>query len=311
MLAHGILDISMYQIKLFLALAEERNFTRVSVLFHITQPTLSKRISQLEQSLNMQLFIRKSRPIQLTTEGQALYTGWKGLHQHFEDAITEAEQCRYQRLNRLVVASPDSGNHLIALPQASKLMLDRFPEMEISMRYLSFSDWRGKVLSGEVDVMLTSLFETEELDEQFAWQMIRPFPKGVCMLRGNPLASRSEIQLEELKNARFVMNSPTESPEYTRFVHKICQEHGFSPIVARYAPNPSNLLNSLHYEDEVTVCDLLLRDIDNPLYAFVPLAGIESALVAVWRTGNHSHYLQPLLELLEVHHRDLEERVAK
>ncbi|MCD7947169.1 MAG: LysR family transcriptional regulator [Oscillospiraceae bacterium] len=311
MLAHGILDISMYEIKLFLALAEERNFTRVSVLFHITQPTLSKRISQLEQSLNMQLFIRKSRPIQLTAEGQVLYAGWKGLHQHFEAAITDAEQCRHQRTNRLVVASPDSGNHLIALPQVSKLMLDRFPALEISMRYLSFSDWRGKVLGGEVDVMLTSLFETEELDEQFSWQVILPFSKGVCMLRGNPLAGRSEIRLEELQDARFVMNSPTESPEYTRFVQRICQAHGFSPVVARYAPNPSNLLNSLHYEDEVTVCDLLLRDIDNPLYAFVPLTGIKSALVAVWRTGNHSQYLQPLLELLEVHHRDLEERVAK
>jgi len=305
MLVHGILDISMHQIKLFLALAEERSFSRVSTMFHITQPTLSKRIAQLEQSLNMQLFFRKSRPIQLTPEGQALYSGWKDLHQLFEAAITAAEQSRREATDRLVVASPDSGNHLVALPPVTKLMLDRFPDLELSMRYLSFSAWRSKILSGEISVMLTSLFEAEALDEQFSWQVIQQFPKGACMLRNHPLAGRDEIQLEELKDYKFVMNSPTETPEYVKFVQAICGEHGFIPKVARYAPNPSNLLNNLHHEDEVTICDILLRDIDNPLYAFVPLAGIQSGLIAVWRSENQSRFIQPLLEMLKAHHQTL------
>ena len=56
----------------FLMLAKEGNITRAANRLHITQPTLSRQLSELEKELNTQLFIRGKRSIILTESGQLL-----------------------------------------------------------------------------------------------------------------------------------------------------------------------------------------------------------------------------------------------
>lgn len=58
-------------IRYFLAVAEQRNFTRAAEVLHVSQPTLSQQIRQLEDTLRTQLFDRSGRTVQLTDAGQA------------------------------------------------------------------------------------------------------------------------------------------------------------------------------------------------------------------------------------------------
>lgn len=53
----------------FLAVAREQNFTKAAEILHISQPTLSKQMMDLEAQLDKQLFIRGHRKITLTDEG--------------------------------------------------------------------------------------------------------------------------------------------------------------------------------------------------------------------------------------------------
>lgn len=56
----------------FLVIANEKNFTKASQLLHITQPTLSRQIAQLEKELGTKLFIRNNHNISLTEDGLIL-----------------------------------------------------------------------------------------------------------------------------------------------------------------------------------------------------------------------------------------------
>ena len=56
----------------FIIVAKEGNITRAAERLHITQPTLSRQLSDLEKELNTQLFIRGKRSIVLTESGQLL-----------------------------------------------------------------------------------------------------------------------------------------------------------------------------------------------------------------------------------------------
>ena len=56
----------------FLVIANEKNFTKASQLLHITQPTLSRQIAQLEKELGTKLFIRNNHSISLTEDGLIL-----------------------------------------------------------------------------------------------------------------------------------------------------------------------------------------------------------------------------------------------
>src|ERR1700749_3885116 len=58
-------------IRYFLAVAEHRNFTRAAEALHVSQPTLSQQIKQLEDTLRVQLLDRSRRAIQLTDAGVA------------------------------------------------------------------------------------------------------------------------------------------------------------------------------------------------------------------------------------------------
>lgn len=60
-------------IRYFLAVAEQGNFTRAADVLHVSQPTLSQQVKQLESSLNAQLFDRSGRTVTLTDAGMA----WK------------------------------------------------------------------------------------------------------------------------------------------------------------------------------------------------------------------------------------------
>ena len=73
-----IMYVEFRLLKYFLAVAREENITKAANVLHITQPTLSRQLAQLEEDLNVKLFIRGKRSIVLTNEGmlKKLSTWW-------------------------------------------------------------------------------------------------------------------------------------------------------------------------------------------------------------------------------------------
>lgn len=65
-------EMEIRVLKYFLMVAREENFTRASELLHITQPTLSRQMMQLEEELNVQLFVRDKHSVSLTEDGMLL-----------------------------------------------------------------------------------------------------------------------------------------------------------------------------------------------------------------------------------------------
>ena len=56
----------------FLMVAREENITKAAQLLHVTQPTLSRQLMQLEEELGVKLFQRRNHSITLTEEGMLL-----------------------------------------------------------------------------------------------------------------------------------------------------------------------------------------------------------------------------------------------
>lgn len=296
------LDVSIADIKLFALLAEEKNFSRVALLASMSQPTLSRRISQMETTLGMRLIDRDSRPVRLTDEGSTFYHGCKQLLAQFDSTLQMARSSARSSRNALSVAAVDSGNEIISLPSISRSILIDRPGMDITMSYLPFSAWRARMLSGEIDVYLTAQFETLDLPPSLTWEQITVCSKDVVMLESNPLAARPSIRFEDLKDQYFVMTSPDESAAYVRYVTGLCAEHGFRPSIARYVPHASNLIAGLRRANEVIICDMFLKDLDNAALRRFPLPGVTSGLVAVWREDSRNANISLFIDYLRRHY---------
>jgi DNA-binding transcriptional LysR family regulator len=81
------MNISTRELRAFIALAEVRNFTRAASVCHLSQSAFSSLIRQLEQSLEVRLFDRSTRHVELTVEGQEFEVAARRVLAEFETAV--------------------------------------------------------------------------------------------------------------------------------------------------------------------------------------------------------------------------------
>jgi DNA-binding transcriptional LysR family regulator len=66
------MNVSLHQLKVFIAVARERSFTRAAHEFDLTQSAVSRCVRELEEALDLKLFDRTTRQVELTTAGASL-----------------------------------------------------------------------------------------------------------------------------------------------------------------------------------------------------------------------------------------------
>ncbi|MDR1027849.1 MAG: LysR family transcriptional regulator [Clostridiales Family XIII bacterium] len=295
---YGMLDVSLYQIQIFLAVAEERNFSHAADTMNIAQPALSKRIKSLEESVGVELFDRGKRPVELTPAGEALYKQLQPLARRIETALSSVRDESRRNLSRLSVGLLDSGKQLSFFHKAGELLETETPGLTFSWEYIAFDKWKGMLNTGCLDIMMMLRMAESEFESDWSWVRIMEVPKLVCMLKTNPLSEKERITYEDLRSQRFVMNPPKIMPMYYRFVREQTMLHGgYEPTVARFSPNPHSLIANIKYDDEVAFCDMYHRDADSDFIRCFELPATKSGLDAIWRKDNRNPHIERYLEL--------------
>ena len=85
-------DVSLLQIQVFLAVAEQHSFSKAAEQVNLEQSTVSRRIGVLERELGVRLFRREERPVGLTEAGELLYSRWRPLLAAFEQYVQVLER---------------------------------------------------------------------------------------------------------------------------------------------------------------------------------------------------------------------------
>jgi DNA-binding transcriptional LysR family regulator len=295
---YNILDISIYQIELFFAVANERNLSDVALKMNITQPALTKRIQSLEGVLGVTLFDRDKRPIELTEAGRYLAEQWRPLSKQFEISAGFARGMQEELSSRLMIGLLLSGKPLPVVQRAGKRLQQEHETVSFSWEYKPYGRWRSAIAEGEVDVMFVPRMEEPTFESDWAWTRVMEVAKLVCMLRSNPLSTREDIRYEDLRTQHFVVNSPKVMPIHYKFICQQMAKHGFEPTVARYSNDPNDLIGCLEHDDEVVVCDMYLRDSDSEHIKCFPLPDTFSGLDAVWLKNNANPHIHVYLDLL-------------
>ena len=108
-------------LRYFLAVAREENMTEAANVLHVTQPTLSRQIADLERELGVELFERTNRSCVLTSDGMRL-------RQRAEEIVSLVEQTESELADRELGIA---GNIRIGAGEtkAMRLVLDTFAEL--------------------------------------------------------------------------------------------------------------------------------------------------------------------------------------
>ncbi|AZK47620.1 LysR family transcriptional regulator [Paenibacillus lentus] len=147
-------NVELYRI--FLHTARLGNLTKAAQQLHITQPSVSYAIKQLESRLEVKLFDRLSKGVQLTPEGSALL---EYVEQSF--ALLQAGEQKIANLKKLssgelrVGASGPMFKHLL-LPALDHFHV-RYPDVRIRLSQAKSSDIQHQLIEGQIDIGLVHL----------------------------------------------------------------------------------------------------------------------------------------------------------
>ncbi len=184
-------------LRYFLAVVYEENISRAAETLHITQPTLSRQLMQLEDELGTQLFVRGKSKISLTNEGMLL----KRRAQEIIDLTDKTEQEFLQPSERIAGIIDIGGGETYTMRYMAECM-KTFHEMYPQVSYHLFSgnadDVKEKLDNGLIDIgLLTEPVDIEKYDyirlpQKDIW--------GVLMRKDHPLANKEFIEPQDLKN---------------------------------------------------------------------------------------------------------------
>ncbi len=116
------------QLKSFIAVAQARNFTKAAEQMHIAQPSLTKQILQLEEELGIALFVRDTRPIQLTLAGERFYED--AIAGRLEQTRASARRIGLGTRQRLIIGFVASALYA-ALPTIIRRLRTIRPDLDI------------------------------------------------------------------------------------------------------------------------------------------------------------------------------------
>ena len=194
--------MEMHQIRYFLAVADELNFSRAAAKCNVTQPALSRAIQQLEVELGGQLIHRERHLTHLTDLGQMVRPHLEMVHGAAVTAKRLAQDVsQLKRVPlKLGIMSTISPDEIVDLITALK---SRHKGLELRLCDASAVELRDRLLAGSLEVVIYAL-PGQDADERthimplFREQMV------IAVNRDHRLASESNFPVEELKGESYI-----------------------------------------------------------------------------------------------------------
>lgn len=252
--------MELRQLRYFIAVAEELNFSRAAKRLHITQPPLSMQIQNLENELEVVLFNRTNRSVELTEAGIRFYQDIVKIIDSLESSIENVKRIHRGKLGSLRVGFVGSATYDI-LPAVLRDFRQQYPDVQVHLSELSTPAQLEALRQNEIDV---GVLRPPVPGDTLHTEIVSIDPCVLAVPKQHPLLELKEVTLAELKPYPFVLLSPKTWPGlYTEILglcHPIIQQEAleFQTVIGLVAAGigiaivPRSAMN-LHTQEVVYI----------------------------------------------------------
>jgi DNA-binding transcriptional LysR family regulator len=193
--------LDAHQLNVFLTAAQTLNFTVAAKQLHMSQPSVSQHIRELENYFDTPLFIREGRRIFLSDAGRALIP----MAQQLVKASVRIEETMHSLRTEvyghlMVGCSATSGKYI--LPFLLAEFLKRHPKVEATCHVSSRAISLQMLCDGQVHLAVAS---ANDFCQEVEFQKLISDPVVLITPLGHPWAARGEIEPDQLLGERFIM----------------------------------------------------------------------------------------------------------
>ncbi|MCX8585374.1 LysR family transcriptional regulator [Gilliamella sp. B3023] len=194
------MNISIKQLRAFLALAETENFTRASEVVNLSQPAFSALIATLEQEVGFRLFDRDTRKVQLNIDGLHFIELARNLIHNYDNTIREIK--RY--------SSGEEGSVTVAvlpslavkwLPQVINKFNEENPKIRVDILDTQWDRCLHAIIDNTADLAVAA--GTPTLKDIHADLLFSDEFYLICH-KDNVLAQKKSVELKELEGHNFI-----------------------------------------------------------------------------------------------------------
>src|SRR5215471_11684507 len=157
--------MELRHLRYFIAIAEELSLRRAAHRLHVSQPALSRQISDLEDELGVELFTRNSRGVELTEAGRVFLIGGRRVLAAAKQAAEQAQEAAKGERGRLVIGS--LGAAIISfLSGVLSRFREQHPLVDVTVLQMNNREQVDAVLNGSITLGIGYYSYALEEDEE-------------------------------------------------------------------------------------------------------------------------------------------------
>ncbi|KOO46081.1 LysR family transcriptional regulator [Priestia koreensis] len=240
------------QLRYFCTIVEEKQITRAAKKLHMAQPPLSQQLKQLESELEVTLFERNGRLMEVTECGLVLYTKAKKILADLDETVVEVKST--DEGLKGVVAVGASKSCFSYLPARIKAFRETYPLVTFQLREGDTFHISELLKTRAIDLAVTRL-PLESSDHEFS--MI-PLPKEsyvfvIPQSWWQLVSKKTSVQMKEIQDFPLLLLHRINGKGQFEMIVNECKRHGFKPNVILECPDASMILSLVESEVGATI----------------------------------------------------------
>lgn len=258
------------QVKCFLEVAKYLNFTNAAKVLYVSQSHISRQISSFEEEIGVPLFIRNTKGVRLTEQGQMLAELLSDMSEDWKKALTNARNSIKKYSGSITIGCTiyNKSNSYISR------LLAEFREHHSQIQIIKERNTQKKLINGLYDDYYDAILIA---DHDVHWQNgLAPLTLfysqvGIVIHRSHPLFRKKDLSLKDFSESVFLRYKPAEIPLESDYLYQLCQYYGFEPHIAAQYEDFEDFLFAIENGDGVSLIYEENEIIANVNLRFIPI----------------------------------------
>ena len=239
------------RLRYFVVVAEEGHVTRAAEKLGMQQPALSLQIKAVEHELDVQLFRRVPRGVELTSAGEALLSEAKALLAQHDRAVETTRRAARGAQGRLCVGMTPTAPFHPLVPRAIRAYRDSFPLVSLALEEGLTNELIERFAKDQMDVAFFVRASSVQVDTLVVRTLLEE-PMIAALPSLHPLAQKRRsptVYLRDLASDPFILIGPPGTTIHDGTV-AACRAAGFNTRVGQQAPRITSTLGLVAVADQ-------------------------------------------------------------
>lgn len=237
--------MELRHLRQFVAVAEEGHITRAAERLGLQQPPLSQRIKAIEDELNVQLFRRKPRGVELTEAGRVFLERARATLAHYDGSFEATRSAARGEQGRLCIGVQPTTIFHPFVPSVIRAFRTAYPQVSVTLDECLRAEAIERLHNRQLDIA----FFRSGMDDQEDFlvysllneSMVVALPSDHSLARGERRAA--SLSLKDLADEQFIIYARQLGPAFYEATMAACLRAGFTPRLGQEAPRITSALS--------------------------------------------------------------------